>query len=82
MLSKVNYRPTNSLPYSCISKIFENLLIDQLRMYFNNILSQYLSGYRSGYGCEDVLLHFDSLCKKSLDDGDVGIVGLALLTNS
>ena len=47
-------------------------------MYFGDIFSQYLSGYRSGYGCQDVLLHFISLCKEALDNGDVG---LALLTD-
>ena len=77
LLNKMIYRPISILP--CVSKIFEKLLIDQLRMYFNNdIFSQYLSGYRSGYGCQDVLLHFISLCKEALDDGDVG---LALLTD-
>ena len=32
MLSKMNYRPISVLP--CLSKIFEKLLIDQLRLYF------------------------------------------------
>ena len=52
MLSKMNYRPISIL--SCISKIFEKLLIPQLRMYFDDIFSQYLSGYRTSYGCQDV----------------------------
>ena len=26
-------------------------------MYFDDIFSQYLSGYKSSYGCQDVLLH-------------------------
>ena len=47
-------------------------------MYFNNIFSQYLSRYKSGYGCQDVLLFFISLYKEALDGGDVG---LALLTD-
>ena len=47
-------------------------------MYFNDIFSQYFSGYRSSNGCEDVLLHFFSLCKKASDDGDV-LVGLAII---
>ena len=41
MLNKMNYRPIRIL--SCISKIFETLLISPLRMYFNDIFSQYLS---------------------------------------
>ena len=76
MLNKMNYRPIGIL--SCISKIFEKLLISQLRMYFDDIFSQYLSGYRASYGCQDVLLHFINICKKALDDGNVC---MALLTD-
>ena len=79
LLNKMNYRPS-ILP--CMSKIFEKLLIDQLGMYFNDVFSQYLSGYRSGYGCQDVLLHFISLCKEALDDGDVGLVLLTDLSKA
>ena len=75
MLNKMNYRPISIL--SCISKIFEKLLILQLRMYFDDIFSQYLSGYRASYGCQDVLLYFINICKKALDDGNVC---MALLT--
>ena len=76
MLNKMNYRPISIL--SCISKIFEKLLISQLRMYIDDIFSQCLSGYRASYGCQDVLLHFVNTCKKALDDGDVC---MALLTD-
>ena len=76
MLNKINYRPISIL--SCISKIFEKLLISQLRMYFDDIFSQYLSGYGASYGCQDVLLHFINICKKSLDDCNVC---MALLTD-
>ena len=76
MLNKMNYRPISIL--SCIFKIFEKLLISQLRMYFDDIFSQYLSGYRASYGCQDVLLHFINICKKALDDGNVC---MALLTD-
>ena len=76
MLNNMNYRPISIL--SCISKIFEKLLILQLRMYFDDIFSQYLSGYRTSYGCQDVLLHFINICKKALDDGNVC---MALLTD-
>ena len=76
MLNKMNYRPISIL--SCISKIFEKLLISQLRIYFDDIFSQYLSGYIASYGCQDVLLHFINICKKALDDGNVC---MALLTD-
>ena len=75
MLNKMNYRYISIL--SCISKIFEKLLISQLRMYFD-IFSQYLSCYRASYGCQDVLFNFIKICKKALDDGNAC---MALLTN-
>ena len=65
MLNKMNYRPISFS--SCISKIFEKILILQLRMYFDDIFSQFLSGYRTSYGCQDVLLHFINIYKKALD---------------
>ena len=76
MLNKMNYRPISIL--SCISKIFEKLLILQLRMCFEDIFSQYLSGYRTSYRCQDVLLHFIKICQKALDDGNAC---MALLTD-
>ena len=76
MLNKMNYRPISN--FSCISKIFEKLLVSQLRMFFDDIFSQYLSGYRACYGCKDVLLLFINICKKVLDDGNVC---MALLTD-
>ena len=48
-----------------------------MRKYFDDIFSQYLSGCRDSYGCQDVLLHFINICK-SLDDGNVC---MALLTD-
>ena len=80
MLNKMNYRPISIL--SCISKIFEKLLISQLRIYFDDIFSQYLSGYRASYRCQDVLLHFINICKKALDDGNVCMALLADLSKA
>ena len=68
VLKNMNYRPISIL--SCISKIFEKLLILQLKMYFDYIFSQYLSDYKTSYGCLDVLLYFINICKKALDDGN------------
>ena len=47
-------------------------------MYFGDIFSQYLSGYRASYGCQNVLLHFINICKEALDEGNVC---MALLTD-
>ena len=54
------------------------LLIEQLKLYFTTIFSLFLTGYRKHHGCEDVLVHFITLCQKSLDNSDVAI---ALFTN-
>ena len=82
MLNKTNYRPISFV--SCISKIFEKLLKSQLRMYFDHIFSQYLSGYRAtcSYGCQDVLLHFINICKKALDNGNVCMALLSDLSKA
>ena len=80
MLNKMNYIPINIV--SCISKIFEKLLISQLRMYFDDIFSQYLLGNRAIYGCQDVLLHFINTCKKALDDGNVCMALLSDLSKA
>ena len=76
MLNKQNYRPVSIL--SCISKVFERLLIEQLELYFSTIYSPFLIGYRKHHGCQDVLVHFVTECQKALDNGDVAI---ALLTD-
>ena len=47
-------------------------------MYFDDIFFQYLSGYRTNYRCQDVLLPFITICKKAL--GDVNVC-MALLTD-
>ena len=46
-------------------------------IFFNNIFS-FLTGYRKHHGCQDVLVHFVTICQKALDNGDVAI---ALLTD-
>ena len=43
----------------------KKILISQWRMYLDDIFSRYLSGYRTSYGCQDVLLHFINISKKS-----------------
>ena len=54
---KDNYRPVNILP--SISKIFEKLMYEQISLYFENILSAFLCGFRKGFStqhCFTVLL--------------------------
>ena len=69
MLEKKNYRPVSILP--CISKIFESVLIDQLNVFFIDLFSVNLSGYRKQYSCQHVLMNFIENCKKHLDNNMV-----------
>ena len=75
-MEKSNYRPVSIL--SCLSKIFEKILITQLSEFFDDIFSPHMSGFRKAHGCQDVLLHFTNNAKLSLDDRNVT---LALLTD-
>ena len=65
-LGKTNYRPVSVLP--CLSKLFEAVLVQQLSLYFDDIFSPYISGFRKKHSCQDVLLHYTENCKKALDN--------------
>ena len=74
---KENYRPISILPI--FSKIFEKLLNDQLRDYFDTILSKLLSAFRKNYSLQAVLLKMIDDWKKALDNGKtVGVVMIDL----
>ena len=60
-----NYLPISIL--SCLSKIWEKILISQLSEFFDNIISHHMSGFRKAHGCQDVLLNFTNNAKLSLD---------------
>ena len=53
-LSKKNYRPVSILP--CLSKIFEKVMANRLKEYFEGIFHESLSASRSGYCSPDTLL--------------------------
>ena len=53
-------------------------MIEKLELYFSTIFSPFLTGYRMHHGCQDVLVHFVTLCQKPLNNGDVSV---ALLTD-
>ena len=69
MLIKKNYRPINIL--ACLSKIFEGILVLQLNMYFDNVFSPYMSGFRKRHSCQNVLVKYVENCKNSLDKNKV-----------
>ena len=45
---KENYRPVSILPN--LSKIFERCMYDQLKDYFEKLLSKYQCGFRTDHG--------------------------------
>ncbi len=51
---KTNYRRVSIL--SVFSKVFETIVAEQLRAYFENIFNNLLCAYRKRYGCEHVLV--------------------------
>ena len=74
-MSKKTFRPVSILP--CISKIMESIYCDQLREFFDDILSDYLAAFRKGYSCEAVLIRLIEDWKIALDDRQV--VGAMLI---
>ena len=76
-LNKDNYRSVNLLPI--ISKIMERALYDQVYEFISCKLHSYLSGFRKGYSCQDVLLRMTEDIRKSLDRGfTLGIIAIDL----
>ena len=66
---KTNYRPISVL--SALSKVLEKFSFKQLSDYFDNIFSEYLSGFRKGYGCHHVLMRMIENCENALDNKKV-----------
>ena len=64
-----NYRPVSILPI--MSKIYEKEMVRQLLSYFENIFSQFISGFRPPHSCETVLLRMVENIKLSLDQGQI-----------
>ena len=48
-----NYRPVSIL--NSISKIFENVIKDQIVPFFDKCWSKYISAYRKSHSCQHVL---------------------------
>jgi hypothetical protein len=73
ILKKENYRPISVL--SCVSKIFDGVIVEQLSQYFESHLSQFISGFIKGHDCQSVLLRFNESLKSHLNNNDfVGAV--------
>ena len=63
---KTNYRPISILPAS--SKLLEKFMLKQMSNYFVKLFSEYLSGFRRGYGCQHVLMRLIENWKLALDN--------------
>jgi len=76
-LCKENYRPVSVL--TALSKIFENILCDQLTLFFDNVLSELVAAYRSMYSTNNVLIKCVEEWKCALDNKmNVGCVAMDL----
>ena len=53
-MDKTNFWPVSVL--TTTSKLYENILSEQLSLYFDDIFYQYLCGFRKGHGCQTTLL--------------------------
>ena len=68
-MEKKNYRPICVL--SCLSKVLEKIIFQQMGTYFENIFSPYLSGFRKRYGCQHVLVRMTEKWRTTLDNKKV-----------
>ena len=66
---KKNYRPVSILPV--LSKLYENIMNEQISAYIDRYLSSYLFGYRKGYGTQHCLLVMIEMWRKALDEKKV-----------
>ena len=76
-LDKDNYRSINLLVG--LSKIVEKIIANQIYQYVNPFLHKYLSGFRKGYGCQDILVRMTEEWRQALDKGlSIGVVAIDL----
>ena len=74
-MTKGNYRPITVL--SAISKVYERLMSEQIVVYSESFLFQYLCGFREGYSTQQALVRFLEKCKSVLDKK--GVAGAILM---
>ena len=65
---KSNYQPINAIPN--LSKIFENILYDQISSFLKNIFSKYQTGFQNSFNPQNCLVTMIEKLKKSLDQKD------------
>ena len=74
-LDKTQYRPVSVL--NGFSKIFERYYLNQMLSHVDKILSKYISEYRKGHSCQNVLLKLTEEWRENLDQNKV--VGALLI---
>ena len=62
---KSNYRPISILPN--ISKIFERIIYNQMKIYFEPLLSKFQCGIRKGYNAQQCSLFLIETGRKTID---------------
>ena len=72
---KKNYRPVSILP--TFSKVYENILFNQISKYMENELSKYLCGFRKKYSTQHALFLLLQNWQDAIDKGN--IVGTILM---
>ena len=72
---KTQYRPVSIL--SGFSKVFERYYLNSMLNHVNQILSKYISAYRKGHSCQNVLLKLTEEWRANLDQNKV--VGALLI---
>ena len=73
---KENYRPVSLLPV--VSKIFERIMLKQMKPFLEQFLSKWLCGYRKGYNAQYALVAMLEKLKECLDNKK-GIYGAVLM---
>ena len=76
-LDKDNYRSVNLL--TALSKILEKVLSNQIYEHMQPLFHDYLSGFRKGHGCHDILTRLVEDWREALDNGNsVGVIAIDL----
>ena len=76
-LNKDNYRSVNLLPI--LSKIFEKVLFNQIYEYMTTFFHSYLTGFRKGHSCQDILIRMTEDWREALDSNlTVGVIAIDL----
>ena len=64
-MDKTNFRPVSVL--TTTSKLYENILSEQLSQFFDDIFYQNLYAFRKGHGCQTTLLRLLEDWRGALD---------------